>query len=32
MAAMLAIVEDPLSDIAETLDQSMACLEDGLRL
>jgi AcrR family transcriptional regulator len=32
MAAMLAIVEDPSSDIAETLDQSMACLENGLRL
>ncbi len=32
MAAMLAIADDPSSDIAETLDQSMACLEDGLRL
>jgi AcrR family transcriptional regulator len=32
MAAMFAIVDDPSSDIAETLDQSMACLEDGFRL
>jgi len=32
MAAMFAIVDDPSSDVAETIDQSMACLEDGLRL
>jgi AcrR family transcriptional regulator len=32
MAAMIAIADDPSSDIAETLDQSMACLEDGLHL
>ena len=32
MAAMFAIADDPSSDVAETLDQSMACLEDGLRL
>jgi AcrR family transcriptional regulator len=32
MAAMFAIADDPSSDIAETLDESMACLEDGLRL
>jgi AcrR family transcriptional regulator len=29
MAAMLAIVDDPSADIAEALDQSMACLEGG---
>jgi AcrR family transcriptional regulator len=32
MAAMFAIADDPSSDVAEALDQSMACLEDGLRL
>ena len=32
MAAMFAIADDPSSDVAETIDQSMACLEDGLRL
>ena len=32
MAAMFTIADDPSSDIAVTLDQSMACLEDGLRL
>jgi AcrR family transcriptional regulator len=32
MAAMFAIAEDPSSDVAETIDESMACLEDGLRL
>jgi hypothetical protein len=32
MAAMFAIADDPSSDVAETLDRSMACLEDGLRL
>ena len=32
MAAMFAIAGDPSSDVAETIDQSMACLEDGLRL
>jgi AcrR family transcriptional regulator len=32
MAAMLAIVDDPSADVAAALDQSMACLEDGLRL
>jgi AcrR family transcriptional regulator len=32
MAAMFAIAEDPSSDVAAALDQSMACLEDGLRL
>ena len=30
MASMLSIVDDPSSDVAEALDQSMACLEDGL--
>jgi hypothetical protein len=29
---MLAIADDPSSDIAETLDQSMACLENELQL
>jgi AcrR family transcriptional regulator len=32
MAAMFATADNPSSDIGETLDQSMACLEDGLRL
>jgi AcrR family transcriptional regulator len=32
MAAMFAIADDPSSDVAETIDQSMACLQDGLRL
>jgi hypothetical protein len=32
MAAMFAIASDPSSDVAETLDLSMACLEDGFRL
>jgi AcrR family transcriptional regulator len=32
MAAMFAIAHDPSSGVAATLDQSMACLEDGLRL
>ena len=32
MSAMFAIADDPSSDVAETLDKSMACLEDGLRL
>jgi AcrR family transcriptional regulator len=32
MAAMFAIADDPSSDVATTLDESMACLEDGLRL
>jgi AcrR family transcriptional regulator len=32
MAAMFAIAGDPSSDVGETLDRSMACLEDGLRL
>jgi AcrR family transcriptional regulator len=32
MAAMFAIAHDPSSDVAETIDASMACLEDGLRL
>ena len=32
MAAMFAIADDPSSDVAETIDQSMACIEDGLRL
>lgn len=32
MAAMFAIADDPATDVAETLDLSMACLEDGLRL
>jgi AcrR family transcriptional regulator len=32
MAAMFAIADDPSSDVAETLDQSMACLEDGFQL
>ena len=32
MAAMFAIADDPSADIAATLDKSMACLEDGLRL
>jgi AcrR family transcriptional regulator len=32
MAAMFAIADDPSSDLAQALDQSMACLEDGLRL
>jgi AcrR family transcriptional regulator len=32
MAAMFAIADDPSSDIAATLDQSMECLEDGLQL
>jgi AcrR family transcriptional regulator len=31
MAAMFAIADDPSANIAETLDQSMACLENGLR-
>jgi AcrR family transcriptional regulator len=32
MAAMFAIADDPSSDVAATIDESMACLEDGLRL
>jgi len=32
MAAMFAIADDPSSDVAATLDESMAWLEDGLRL
>jgi AcrR family transcriptional regulator len=32
VAAMFAIADDPSSDVAATLDESMACLEDGLRL
>ena len=32
MASMFAIADDPSSDVAEALDQSMACLEDGLRI
>ncbi|HXR23135.1 MAG TPA: TetR family transcriptional regulator [Acidimicrobiales bacterium] len=32
MAAMFAIADDPSLGIAETLDRSMACLEEGLPL
>jgi AcrR family transcriptional regulator len=32
MAAMFAIANDPSADIAEVLDQSMACLEGGLQI
>jgi hypothetical protein len=32
MAAMFAIAEDPVADMAEKVDDSMACVEDGLRL
>ena len=32
MAAMFAIADDPSADVAQTIDQSMACLEEGFLL